>query len=71
MNHIFLGVWIRNEFGLNEKINSRLLYECYMSKYNCNKDIIGRMGPLFIADVASSIIVKELGEEIRRNYYQK
>lgn len=34
LEYYYLGMWIRNEFGLNEKINSKLTYECYTSKYN-------------------------------------
>ena len=28
INHFYYGVWIRNNFGLNQKVNSRLVYEC-------------------------------------------
>lgn len=66
LEYFYLGMWIRNEFGLNEKINSKLTYECYMSKYNDGG--IGKMGPLWMADAASPIILKELWGEIHTNY---
>ena len=59
-------MWIRNEFGLNEKINSKLTYECYTSKYNDRG--IGKMGPLWMADAASPVILKELWAEVHKNY---
>ncbi|MBR3139465.1 MAG: hypothetical protein IKF11_01170 [Methanobrevibacter sp.] len=65
-NHFLLGMWIRNEFGLNEKINSKLIYDCYVSKYN--DDNIGKMGPLWMADAASPVILKELWAEVHKNY---
>lgn len=66
LNHFFFGMWIRNNFGLNEKVNSRLVYECYTSKHN--EDSIFKEGPLWIADAASSIIEKELWDELHKNY---
>ena len=65
-NHFYLGMWIRNEFGLNKKINSKLTYECYISKYNDKG--IGKMGPLWMADAASPVILKELWAEVHKNY---
>lgn len=65
-NHFYLGMWIRNEFGLNEKVNSKLTYECYISKYNDRG--IGKMGPLWMADAASPVILKELWAEVHKNY---
>ena len=65
-NHFLLGMWIRNEFGLNEKINSKLIYDCYVSKYNDGE--IGKMGPLWMADAASPVILKELWVEVHKNY---
>lgn len=65
-NHFYLGMWIRNEFGLNEKINSKLTFECYISKYNDRG--IGKMGPLWMADAASPVILKELWAEVHKNY---
>lgn len=65
-NHFYLGMWIRNEFGLNEKINSKLVYDCYKSKYNDSG--IGKMGPLWMADAASPVILKELWAEVHKNY---
>lgn len=65
-NHFFLGMWIRNEFGLNEKINSKLVYECYISEYNDKE--IGKMGPLWMADASSPVILKELWAEVQKNY---
>lgn len=64
--YFFLEMWIRNEFGLNEKINSKLTYECYTSKYNDRG--IGKMGPLWMADAASPVILKELWAEVHKNY---
>lgn len=66
INNFFFGMWIRNNFGLNEKINSRLVYECYTSKHNV--DSIFKMGPLWMADAASPIIEKELWDELHKNY---
>lgn len=66
LNHFFFGMWIRNNFGLNEKVNSRLVYECYTSKHN--EDSIFKEGPLWIADAASPIIEKELWDELHKNY---
>lgn len=66
INHFFFGMWIRNNFGLNEKVNSRLVYECYTSKHN--EDSIFKEGPLGMADAASPIIEKELWDEIHKNY---
>ena len=63
--HFSLGMWIRNEFGLNQKINSRLIYDCYKSKYN---DDEWKFFPLIMADSASSIILKELSNYIHENY---
>ena len=65
-NHFYLGMWIRNEFGLNEKVNSKLVYDCYTSKYNDRG--IGKMGPLWMADAASPVILKELWAEVHKNY---
>ena len=62
INHFFFGMWIRNNFGLNEKVNSRLVYECYTSRHN--DDSIIKKGPLLMADAASSIIEKELLDEL-------
>ena len=64
-NHFLLGMWIRNEFGLNKKINSKLVYDCYTSKYNRG---IGKIGPLWMADAASPVILKELWAEVHKNY---
>ena len=66
INHFFFGVWIRNNFGLNQKVNSRLVYECYTSKHN--DDSIRKKGPLWMADAASPIIEKELWDELHKNY---
>ena len=66
INHFFFGMWIRNNFGLNEKVNSRLVYECYTSKHN--DDSICKKGPLWMADSASPIIEKELWDELHKNY---
>lgn len=66
LEYFYLGMWIRNEFGLNEKINSKLTYECYTSKYNDRG--IGKMGPLWMADAASPVILKELWAEVHKNY---
>lgn len=66
INHFFFGMWIRNNFGLNQKVNSRLVYECYTSKYN--DDSICKKGPLWMADTASPIIEKELWDELHKNY---
>ena len=66
INHFYFGVWIRNNFGLNQKVNSRLVYECYTSKYN--DDSICKKGPLWMADTASPIIEKELWDELHKNY---
>lgn len=66
LEYFYLGMWIRNEFGLNEKINSKLTYECYTSKYNDKG--IGKMGPLWMADAASPVILKALWVEIHKNY---
>ena len=62
-NHFFLGMWIRNEFCLKEKINSKLVYECYISEYN-NKEI-GKMGPLWMVDASSPVILKKLWVEVQ------
>ena len=61
-----MGTWIRNEFGLNGKINSKLIYDCYTSEFNNEK--IGKIGPLLMADAASPIILKELWAEVHRKY---
>lgn len=66
INHFYFGVWIRNNFGLNQKVNSRLVYECYTSKHN--DDSICKKGPLWMADAASPIIEKELWDELHKNY---
>ena len=66
LEYFYLGMWIRNEFGLNENINSKLTYECYTSKYNDRG--IGKMGPLWMADAASPVILKELWVEVQKNY---
>lgn len=66
LNHFFFGMWIRNNFGLNQKVNSKLVYECYTSKHN--EDSICKEGPLWMADAASPIIEKELGDELHKNY---
>ena len=66
LNHFFFGMWIRNNFGLNQKVNSRLVYECYTSKHN--DDSICKEGPLWMADAASPIIEKELWDELHKNY---
>ena len=66
INHFYFGVWIRNNFGLNQKVNSRLIYECYTSKHN--DDSICKKGPLWMADAASPIIEKELWDELHKNY---
>ena len=63
--HFSLGMWIRNEFGINRGINSKLLYDCYQSKYNyhSSKEII-----LFSPDNVSDIILKCLWDEVDENY---
>lgn len=66
IDHFFFGMEIRNKFGLNQRVNSRLVYECYTS--NHNDDSICKEGPLWMADAASPIIEKELCEEINKNY---
>ena len=66
LEYFYWGMWIRNEFGLNEKINSKLTYECYTSNYNDRG--IGKMGPLWMADAASPVILKELWAEVHKNY---
>lgn len=66
LEYMGLEIWIRNEFGLNRKVNSKLIYECYTSEYNGRG--IAKMGPLLIVDEASSVILEELRAEINRNY---
>lgn len=61
--NLFLGMYIRNEFGLNEKINSNLVYDCYCSKYNVN---VYEMMVLYLPEEQSSIILKELKEKLQK-----
>lgn len=63
--HFSLGIWIRNEFGLNLKINSKLVYDCYHSKYNEKE---WKIFALSIPDTQSSIILEELCEYVCENY---
>lgn len=56
-------MWIRNNFGLFQRINSKLVYDCYCSKYN-EKGKYKRI-VLDLPDSQSDIILKELKEYIR------
>ena len=57
--HFFLGMYIRNQYGINNRQNRELLSECEDN----GEGIIP-----FMADSYSGFILGELWEEINRNY---
>lgn len=64
--HFSLGMWIRNEFGINKGVNSQLLYDCYCSEYNDCGYL--KAAVLFTPDSVSDIILKALWDEVDKNY---
>lgn len=64
--HFSLGMWIRNEFGINKGVNSQLLYDCYCSEYNDRRYL--KAAVLFTPDSVSDIILKALWDEVDKNY---
>lgn len=57
--HFTLGMWIRNEFGFNQKANSRLEFDCENSKYYYAS---------WEADNLSHVILYELWDYVQKNY---
>lgn len=57
--HFTLGMWIRNEFGINDRSNSKLLGDIYESKYH-------RFS--LWSDDDSSVILKEFYDYVQENY---
>lgn len=58
--HFTLGTYIRNEFGLFDRSNSKLLNDICKSKYHC----IASFG----ADGDSDVILKEFYDYVQENY---
>lgn len=58
--HFTLGMYIRNEFGLFDRSNSKLIGDICESKYHC----IASFGP----DGDSSVILKEFYDYVQNNY---
>ena len=57
--HFTLGMWIRNEFGINDRSNTKLLYDIHKSQYHVLS---------LWADDDSAVILKEFYDYVQRNY---
>ena len=58
--HFTLGMWIRNEFGINDRSNSKLLHDLHESRYYSFS--------LFGSDNDSDVILREFYDYVQENY---
>jgi hypothetical protein len=65
MLHFTLGEWIRNNFGLSDGENQKLLYSC--AENSDTKYIYPEIGMAFMhADDAAMIIIQALWEKLNK-----